>query len=302
MSRRRAAFLTMADTSGWSIDAHLAIPPLESLGWTVESLPWRDRSHDWTAYDAVYVGTPWDYPEDPDGFLAVLAAIENAGTALANPLALVRWNLEKSYLRDLESRGAAIVPTEWFASLDDAAIDDILCRSRERPLVVKPVVSTNATDTFPLAGDSDEATRNALKAAFATRACMLQPFIEAIRDDGEYSLFYIGGELSHAIRKVPAAGDFRVQEEHGASITAWQPDGELATVSAAVMALVEPEPLYARADYVRGDDGRWLLMELELIEPSLYLRMDEAAPERFARAFDRFGRNARLNAERHRNP
>lgn len=109
---RRCAFLTMADTSGWSIDAHLAIAPLEDLGWSVDSVPWRERAADWHRYDAVYLGTPWDYPEDVTRFLELLADIERAGPVVANPLELVRWNVEKTYLRDLEERGAAIVPTE----------------------------------------------------------------------------------------------------------------------------------------------------------------------------------------------
>lgn len=274
----------MADTSGWFIDAHLAIPPLAERGWSVDSVPWREPGIDWRRYYAVYLGTPWDYPEDPARFLELLGEIERAGPVIVNPPELVRWNLEKTYLQDLADRGAAIVPTEWHASLGAADIAALAARSLDEPLVVKPVVGTNATDTFPLSGPLDDATRDALAAAFAGRACMVQPFVAGIRDDGEYSLFYIGNKYSHAIRKVPKPGDFRVQEEHGASITAVRPAASLKASANAVMRLVEPEPLYARIDYVRGADGRWLLMELELIEPSLYLRMDEAAPVRFAAA------------------
>lgn len=285
---RRCAFLTMADTSGWSIDAHLAIPPLAARGWSVESLPWREPGADWRRYDAVYLGTPWDYPEDVTRFLDVLGEIERAGPVIVNPVALVRWNIEKTYLRDLERQGAAIVPTEWHASLAEPDIDALGERSRDEPLVVKPVIGTNATDTYPLAGGLDGATRTALSRAFLARACMVQPFIEAIRDEGEYSLFYIGGGYSHAIHKVPKPGDFRVQEEHGARIDAVTPAASLRAAADAVLALVSPEPLYARADFVRGAGDRWLLMELELIEPSLYLRMDEGAPERFAAALDAY--------------
>jgi hypothetical protein len=116
---------------------------------------------------------------------------------------------------------------------------------------------------------------------------MVQPFIESIRTEGEFSLFYFGGALSHAIRKVPKAQDFRVQEEHGASIEAILPDPSLVACADGILALVAPAPVYARCDLVRGPDGRFLLMELELIEPSMYLRMHPEAPQRFARAFDR---------------
>lgn len=289
----RCAFLTMADTSGWQIDAHLAIPDLEALGWQVESLPWREPGINWSRYDAVYVGTPWDYPEDPERLLAVLAEAESAGAVVANAPALVRWNLQKTYLRDLEARGVAIVPTAWFERLDDATLEDIAERARREPLVLKPVVSTNATDTYPLSGDIGPELRNRLRRVFARRACMLQPFVEAIREEGEYSLFWIGDGFSHAIRKVPAQGDFRVQEEHGARIDPAVPGPELRAAAEGALGRVSPAPLYARADFVRGADGRWLLMELELIEPSLYLRMDEAAPRRFAEAFDTWVRRAK---------
>lgn len=297
---RRCAFLTMADTSGWSIDAHLAIPPLEELGWMVDTLPWREPATDWRHYDVVYLGTPWDYPEDVSHFLEVLDGIERAGPEIVNPVELVRWNIEKTYLRDLEKRGAEIVPTEWHAGLDAGDIAALAARCRNEPLVVKPVVGTNATDTFPLEGSLGDSTLAALSEAFSARPCMVQPFIAAIRDEGEYSLFYIGEGYSHAICKVPKPGDFRVQEEHGARIDAVSPAASLRATADAVLALVRPEPLYARADFVRAADGRWLLMELELIEPSLYLRMHEAAPQRFAAALDAYvsGRQAPGRARR----
>ncbi len=288
----RCAFLTMEDTRGWSIDAELAIEPLGALGWSVDSVPWQ-RTVDWRRWQAVYVGTPWDYPENPGHFLGVLAAIEAAGALLANPLELVRWNLAKTYLRDLGQQGVDIVPTEWHERLGAAEIDALARRAALEPLVVKPVVSTNATHTYPLEGPLDPALRAELARVFAERACMVQPFVQAIRGEGEYSLFHIGGTLSHAIRKRPKPGDFRVQEEHGAHIEACRPEAGLADVADAVLARVTPAPLYARSDFVRAADGRFLLMELELIEPSLYLRMDPGAPARFAQAFDDWAR-ARL--------
>jgi glutathione synthase/RimK-type ligase-like ATP-grasp enzyme len=285
---RRCAFLTMDDTAGWSIDADLGIPPLQSLGWEVDVVPWRSAGIDWATYAAVYVGTPWDYPDAPDAFLAALQNIVDAGPVLANPLPLIRWNLEKTYLRDLQQRGAAIVPTHWFDGLVATDVPRLheLCGTER--IIVKPVISTNATDTFLLERQIDAATRDLLLATFSSRPCMVQPFIAAIQDEGEYSLFYIGGELSHTIQKTPRPSDFRVQEEHGASIHAVEPGPELRRTADALLALVQPAPLYARADFVRDADGRFLLMELELIEPSLYLRMHEAAPQRFALAFDQY--------------
>ena len=123
---------------------------------------------------------------------------------------------------------------------------------------------------------------------FRKRPFVIQPFVASIVADGEFSLFYFNREFSHAIQKVPKPGDFRVQEEHGATITAVNPDADLLAAGERVMALVEPMPAYARADFVRAEDGRYMVMELELIEPSMYLRIDPQAPERFAQAFDQY--------------
>jgi hypothetical protein len=198
----------------------------------------------------------------------------------------VRWNLRKNYLRDLEERGAAIVPSTWHEDFGDAAIESWFEAHDGDRLVIKPQVGANAMDIYVLQRPIDPAFVDSLARIFRARPFFVQPFVDAIRTDGEYSLFFLGGSLSHAIRKVPKPGDFRVQEEHGADIQPTEPEAALCEAGRLVMTLVSPAPAYARADFVRGRDGRWLLMELELVEPSLYLRMDPAAPERFARAFD----------------
>jgi glutathione synthase/RimK-type ligase-like ATP-grasp enzyme len=284
----RGAFLSMDNTDGWSIDADLAIPPLQELGWHIDTVAWRSPDVDWGAYDAVYIGTPWDYPDDVAHFIRVLEKIDLSGAVLVNDFELVRWGIPKTYLRDLEARGADIVPSLWFDCLSPGQLSpffEALCSDR---LVIKPVVSTNARDTFLLDRDHAADKAGLLLESFRDRAFVVQPFIENIRTEGEYSLFYFAGACSHAVQKVPKAGDFRVQEEHGAGIRAVIPDASLVACADRILGLVKPQPVYARCDLVRGPDGRFLLMELELIEPSMYLRMHPDAPQRFAVAFDRY--------------
>ncbi|HEX2139098.1 MAG TPA: hypothetical protein VHG33_05240 [Woeseiaceae bacterium] len=289
MSGRRCAFLVMDNVEGWSIDADLGIPPLEALGWRVEQVRWRSREARWDEFDAVYIGTPWDYPEDVDGFLAVLERIDASRAVLVNPLALVRWNLPKTYLRDLESRGAAIVPSRWREQLAPGELEASFEELKAERIVVKPVVSTNARDTFLLAREEAARAEPDLLRVFEQRALIVQPFIEEVQAEGEYSLFYFGSEFSHAILKKPKARDFRVQEEHGASIApVAAPEAALVAVADGILEQVQPSPAYARCDLVRGPDGSFLLMELELIEPSMYLRMHPDAPARFAAAFDAY--------------
>ena len=286
--KRSCAYLTMDDSAGWQIDADLGFVPLAALGWQIIAVPWRSSRTDWDQFDAVYIGTPWDYPEDSDKFLSLLKSIDRSKAVLVNDLELVLWSMSKTYLRDLESQGAAIVPSLWFEGMTPGCLYDIFNNFGVDQIIVKPVVSTNATDTFLLDCESFAEIEQTLCKVFAERPCLAQPFIENIRDEGEYSLFYFNRRFSHAIQKIPGEGDFRVQEEYGADIIPVLPEPALLKTSDGVMQLVNPEPVYARVDFVRGPDNQFLLMELELVEPSMYLRMDSKAPARFAEAFDRY--------------
>lgn len=283
----RSAFLTMDNTEGWSIDAGLCIPHLEALGWQVEWIPWRKPGVNWGQFDLVYLAAPWDYPEDPVEFLQVLEKIEASSATLVNNFELVRWNLEKTYLRDLQNRGAAIVPSLWYQRFEEENLPGYFAALACEKIIIKPVISTNASNTFLLDKAVEAESITALHKVFSNRAFLVQPFMENIRKEGEFSLFYIDGVLSHAIQKIPKAGDFRVQEEHGGNIIAAEPEDRLQITADALMQLVKPTPLYARADFVRGQDSGFLLMELEMIEPSMYLRMHDKAPQRFARALSR---------------
>ena len=296
MTDKRCAFLTMANTDGWEIDSDLSFEPMQALGWAIDMVPWRIEHLDWKQYDAVYICTPWDYPDDPDRFLTLLETIDSSSAVLVNDMALVRWTIPKTYLRDLESRGAAIVPSIWYDEFEVDALAGFFDAHQAEKIIVKPVVSTNAHNTFLLERAVPAEIADELQKTFATRPFVIQPFMENVQAEGEYSLFFFSNEFSHAILKTPKDGDFRVQEEHGARIVAAEPDSALLETAADLLRLVDPMPVYARCDYVRGPDGRFLLMELEVIEPSLYLRMDSEAPMRFARAFDAYVARSRASS------
>ena len=287
MTKMSCAFLVMADEGDFVTDHTLGIAPLEALGWQVELVSWRETATDWDRFDVVYICTPWDYPDDPGTFMATLEAIDRSSALLVNDLSLVRWTLPKTYLRDLEERGANIVPSLWHHHFAGNELDAWFDHFGTDRIIIKPVVSTNAKDTFLLQRPVTPETLATLRSTFAARDFVVQPFIENIQREGEFSLFFLGGEYSHAIQKIPRSGDFRVQEEHGAEIRSVEPEEALLQTARADLARVEPRPVYGRWDYVRGPDGRFLIMEMEIIEPSLYLRMDPGAPARFAAAIDR---------------
>jgi hypothetical protein len=285
---KRCAYLTMENDAGWSIDADLAFPHMEELGWQVAPVPWRTAQCDWNSFDAVYIGTPWDYPQALEQFVQLLEKIDRSRAILVNDVALVKWTIPKTYLRDLGERGVDIVPSLWFDNLAAGVPESAFDLFAVDAIIIKPVVSTNATDTILLHRNNVAAMSGQLYRTFSNRPFVIQPFIDNIRREGEFSLFYFDASYSHAIQKVPKSGDFRVQEEYGADITAVQPEPALTIAGDKVIREVRPTPVYARVDFVRDRHGRFLLMELEVIEPSMYLRMDENAPQRFAAAFDNY--------------
>ena len=290
---KRCAFLTLAERGDFVIDDALAIAPLEALGWRVEEVPWRQTREPWTNFDAVVVRSTWDWFDAPEDFLATLTIID-AVTRLANPLELLRWNLAKHYLRELEARGVPIVPTCWLDHWRDDALAEARAQLDCDELVIKPLLGANGEDAFRLAGAPVAAMRARLGARLGGRPCMVQPFRQSVLTEGEYSVFCFAdrrdgahdGEPSHAILKRPRGSEFRSQEERGAEILTVTPEPALIAATRRALAAVTPIPLYARADFVRGPAGAFELMELELIEPSLYLRTDPGAAARFAAAID----------------
>ncbi len=280
------AFLTLEDRTGFVIDDAIAIAELARRGVAVDEVPWTRPGVDWSAYAAIVVRTPWDYQHDLPAFLALLARIEALGVPLANPAALVRWNAHKSYLRDLSDRGVPIVATRWGRGMTVPALRALPAGLGVSECVLKPVVGANADDTFRVTADLGDAHAVDITARFEAREWMAQPFVASVLTEGEHSLFYFGGRLSHAVTKQPKAGDFRVQEEHGGLITALDPDAAMRAAGDRVLSALEPVPLQARVDLVRLEDGTLALMELEAIEPSLYFRMHPDAPANFASALE----------------
>lgn len=281
---RRCAFLTLDDPSSYVIDDELAIEPLRELGWRVDLVSWRADA-EWRDYDVVVIRSTYDYIAAPEAFLAALERIARSGTRLLNGVETVRWNLRKTYLRDLAERGVPVVPTAWRDRLRPGELPELLRAVGGAGAVVKPVVGANAEGAWRLDAHAVRERAGEIEAYYADRALMAQPFVHAVLAEGEFSLFYFNGEHSHTILKTPAAADFRVQEEHGGRIRAVQADAALLHAGRTALRAVGRVPLYARADFVRANEGGgFWLMELELIEPSLYLRMDPGAPGRFARA------------------
>ena len=278
---RRLALATAADhPSIQPDDAHLAAT-LTRLGIEPISCVWNDPAVDWSAFDAVLIRTIWDYFKHPAAFATWLDRLDRLGVPTINDSRLLRWNSNKRYLFDLADHGVAIIPTRLTPGTDLASV---LVSMPAQQVVIKPTVSGGAWQTLRgRVGD----------AAFAQEVTMLpagldylvQPFVPEIVDAGEWSLLYFSGKFSHGVLKRPAPGDYRVQSEHGGTTVAAEPDAATMVAAdkalAAVGAVGYAEPAYARVDGVICD-GRFLLMELELIEPFFFLAEQPRSAERFA--------------------
>jgi glutathione synthase/RimK-type ligase-like ATP-grasp enzyme len=284
LTMNKICFLSMDDLAGYVSDDELAIEPLGELGWDVHTISWRDKTVNWDDFVAVIIRTTWDYQKFPHKFLEVLRKIDASKARLENPLQIVEWNLSKLYLHDLEQNGVKIVPTIWDEMSVTAEKFSEWCKIFQTDeIIIKPLISATAGYTYRLNNFAP-----ALTDIFTNRPFMVQKFIPNVVSEGEFSLFYFGENYSHTILKTPQPHDFRVQEEHGGIITAVKPSAKLLNATEKVLSLINPRPLYARIDFVRDENDDFCLMELELIEPALYLRMDENAPHLFAKTVDKW--------------
>ena len=278
----RIAFLTMDSLDGFvSYDA-LVSDCLALRGLAVDDVSWRNSRANWDDYEMVIIRSPWDYQHSVDEFMAVLENIDASSAVLWNSLEVVRWNVRKTYLQKLHDQGIAIVPTQFIESPTESQIRGMFDVFGSDQIVIKPVIGANANDTFWLRPNSSADLLKQIETLYQGRLALLQPFIQSVVEYGETSHIFFDGQHSHSVLKTPKAGDFRVQEEHGSRIQLIQPD--LALIQCAKRAL-EPVPrqtLYGRVDLVELSNGQQAVMELELIEPSLYLTYDPDSAARFA--------------------
>jgi hypothetical protein len=277
----------MNNVDDFEVYDNLLEQPLLDLGWKMHMISWRDESVNWNDYAAVIIRSPWDYQDDAPAFLNVLNNIEQSSAHLENSLKVVEWNIDKKYLRELESNGVNIVKTLWRENLTLEHVAEYFAELNVDQLVIKPRISANADNTFWLTKENYQTYYPQLEKAFSSSEFLVQPFMESVINEGEFSLFYFNGEYSHAILKTPKDSDFRVQEEHGGRLAAIIPETSLTNHAEQTLSAIKAQigmPLYARVDFVRCEQG-FALMEAELIEPSLYFNMDEQSATRFTQAF-----------------
>jgi hypothetical protein len=234
------------------------------LSNNVEYRTWTDAG-DLSGFDLILPLLAWGYQRDTVRWFRALDLWEAGGLPFANPITLLRWNTDKDYLFDLESAGLSTVPTVESHALCAEDLDDARTKFGTDDLVIKPSISAGADRTFCLArGD-------VIPFAVLEKEMLIQPMMPSIQSEGEYSLFLFDGRFSHAILKRPTTGDFRVQEQFGGRETLIDPPADALAMAMATLGMLPAAPLYARVDMLRDAEGQFCLMELEAIEPSLFL-------------------------------
>ncbi len=237
---------------------------LTGAGLIVEQRVWTDPG-DLSGYDLVLPLFAWGYQRDVAAWYALLGRLEAEALPVANPVPVLRWNSDKAYLGELGAKGVAVVPTVEVAALDDVSLAKARAKLATEEVVIKPAISGGADGTHRIAPGAPMPPD-----AIGQRR-LVQPLMPGILTEGEFSLFFFAGKFSHAIVKRPAAGDFRVQEQFGGCETPWAASAAAQALAAAALAAAPAPPVYARVDMVGDAAGKLHIMELELIEPSLFL-------------------------------
>jgi hypothetical protein len=284
-ARQRVALVTSEDWPNLYEDDLLLVKALDAIG--IESRPavWSDSSIDWLSFGALVIRTPWDYFERLEEFRAWLDARIQSGVLMINSAAILDWNFDKRYLQDLEAAGVSVIPSIVIERGTRNPDIGALAQARGwNEIVAKPSISGSAyrTHRFHLADAHKYADEIAL--TLRDRGVLIQPFLPEILTEGELSLLFFDGEFSHAVCKRPKAGDYRVQFNFGGTNATVDARPEWIKSARACIDVAPSLPTYARVD---GVNGTFMLMELEIFEPLLFLSRHPEAPERFARAVAR---------------
>jgi len=274
------ALVSCDNLPSWEVDDNPLIEALEARGAEVHRPSWTDDI-DWAQFDVSIIRTTWDYHPRKMEFVNWCKTVPR----LFNNAETIEWNTHKSYLRELEQRGAAIAPTVWIGKNESIDIQKEFHCFGSSYGFIKPQVGACASDTFRFSGKGIEEAQQFLRNN-THQDMMLQPYLQSVETEGELTAIFIDGEFTHGVQKIPVDGDYRVQDDFGASDMPHEfTSKELQLMQKTLLAVPQHEQLlYARFDYLRNDKGELLLNELELVEPSLFFRHCPESACKFATA------------------
>ena len=256
---------------------------LQAKGLNIQKVIWNDPNTNWENYQLAILKSPWDYFDLIEQFHQWLSLLEDKKVKLLNPIDVVRWNTHKHYLKEIQQAGLKITPSIFLERDEKIDFNIFFEKFQTKKLIVKPCVSGGAKNTFKVTATNAKEIEEKLTDLIKTEDFIIQPFLPEILESGEWSFIFFNGVYSHALIKQAKRGDFRVQPAHGGSVHPQNPDQKLIETAARYVRQFAENCLYARVDGVFVD-GDFLLMELELIEPFLFLNTDQQNYERYYKA------------------
>ncbi len=263
------------------LEDELVKAALEQQGLSVDIKSWSDPDFDWSLTKAVLFRTTWDYFDRFDEFTAWLNSVKTK-TRCINDVSTLQWNMDKRYLIELAQKEINSVETHILSKGSEVNLSVIMEKHGFSEAIIKPVVSGAARHTYRVSKSNLEEIQTRLRQLIIEEDFMVQPFQNNILESGELSLMVMNGQFTHAVKKVAAKGDFRVQDDHGGTVHPYSPTQEEIEFAESAIAVCEPKPLYGRVDIIKDNNDQLAIMELELIEPELFFRFHRPAANALA--------------------
>lgn len=268
------------------LEQELLKSAFESQGLKVDITYWDNPSYEWQQTKSVLFRTVWDYFERFDEFWEWLEQVKTK-TRLINSYELIKWNIDKHYLRDLKNNDIQVVPTYFADRGNNISLQEIANLNDWKHIVIKPAISASAFNTYKITNDEIEQKEQLFHELLQTHDMLVQPFFPTISELGEASLMVFGGKFTHAILKKAKAGDFRVQDDFGGTVHDYNPTQEEIKFAEKVFQSCTSLPIYGRVDIVWDSNKHIYLSELEIIEPELWIRNRPESANKIAEAVNK---------------
>ena len=283
---KKVAFVTYKESADLSDSDQLLVAPMAEQGYKVVPVPWDDTSVTWTEFSCVVFRSCWNYHYNTNKFSQWLALLEKQKVKTWNPLEIIKWNIDKSYLQDLKERFSVnIIPTIYIKKGDSSNLEDIVKNSGWLEVVVKPCIGSSAYKIFKTTIAEAPKYQQDFSDILSSTNVMVQPLIPELVQNGEISMVFLNKIFSHAINRKPKQGEFRSNFRFGGIESRAEPSKAMINDAQDILDNIDSVLLYARVDGIMKD-GKFMLMELELIEPYLFFNLDRESPIRFAEAFN----------------
>ena len=283
ISMKTVALVTYKTSPALTPSDALLVEPLKKEHIHIIPTPWDDPAINWAQFDAIALRSCWNYHTKYKEFIDWTLQLDKLHAHVLNTTEIIRWNSEKTYLLDLEGRGASVVPTIIIKQNEKFSLKDILSKTGWSDIVIKPSIGADADGVFKVSQHEYESGEKKFQNIVQHNTVLIQPLMTEVMTDGEYSIVFLDGIYSHCVKKIPKKGEFRSNYQFGNTERLVELSDNLLRQAYTIVRLVTPLPFYARVDGIIRN-GEFVLMELELIEPHLFINFFPPAAIAFARA------------------